>query len=328
MWFKQITCDTCFAVMPEITRHNKYYFADLLYSKSVHGIGDRNVTISNNSLELTVKGKNGFSQIRTSTFSPKNWMTFCCSKCASEFSKINNIVLCFFSEDNQSVSLIHPCLEDFNNVPIPIPEWSEFDWFCQFYDIIDLTSFGTSSTFPEFTIEDVRLTYPSLTTTMALINMINTKEFRTMFYGSYDKQFAEKQKREMLRNVRNLVNEFNTNYGRRAQIDWHIINANNDFLGFIHLTKLYQAIPDEWVLEFGLRPEYEHRGIMTRAIKIVLDWIKSQGCEDVYAISEIFNEKSHSLFGRLNVPVKTSRASMWDEHAGERLMYNYHIKLL
>ena len=157
--------------------------------------------------------------------------------------------------------------------------------------------------------------------------MINTKEFRRMYYGSYEKVFAESQRKDMLLNVDNLLDEYKVQYGRRIQIDWHIISDNDDFVGFIHLTRLYHAMMGEWVIEFGLRPEYEHQGIMTRAVEIVLDWAKDQGCGDIYAISEVFNEKSHAIFNRLNYPVEKTKTSMWDQHAGERLMNYYHIKL-
>lgn len=327
MWFKQITCDTCFSVMPQIDRNNKYYYADILCNNIVHDKTDRRVTINNNCLELTIKGNNRALHINTSTFLPERWMSFCCFNCALKYSRIHNKAMLYFSNENQCVSLVLPNLEDFNNSPIPIPDWSEFDWFCQFYDIIDLSSFGTSSVFPEFMLDNIRLTSPSVSSTVSLINMTSTEKFRTMYYGSYDRLFAERQKNEMLSNVTSLIEEYKCNFGRRAQIDWHLVDLNNTFVGFVHLTKLYPAMPNEWVLEFGLQPEYEHRGIMTRAVKLVLEWAKLQGCEDVYAISEYFNKKSHSIFDRLNVPVETSKEVMWDKHAGERLMYNYHIKL-
>lgn len=327
MWFKQITCDTCFVVMPEINRHNKYYVADILLNDSVRNESNRKVTINNNCLDLIVSGTGGFLHIKTGAFSSDKWMTFCCSQCAFDFSKSNNEALLFFSDENQAVSLIIPNSEDFNNSLIPIPEWSEFDWFCQFYDIIDLTTFGTSSVFPEFAFDNVKLTTPSISSTKSLINMINTKEFRRMYYGSYEKVFAESQRKDMLLDVDNLLDEYKVQYGKRIQIDWHIISDNDDFAGFIHLTRLYHAMMGEWVIEFGLRPEYEHQGIMTRAVEIVLDWAKDQGCGDIYAISEVFNEKSHAIFNRLNYPVEKTKTSMWDKHAGERLMNYYHIKL-
>lgn len=327
MWFKQITCDACFTVMPIIDRANKYYCADILSNKSDYGTIDRSVIINNNCLELTIRRANGSRHIVTSSFLSERWMSFCCFKCALRFSKTNNKAFLFFSNDNQCVSLIFPNLEEYNNSPIPISEWSEFEWFCQFYDIIDLSSFGTSSVFPEFVLDDLRLTFPSESSTISLIEMFSTEEFRTMYYGSYERQYAENQKKKMLSEVSDLVEEYRSNFGRRIRIDWHIISTNNTFIGFVHLTKNYHAMLNEWVLEFGMKPEYEHRGIMTRAVNRVLEWARSQGCEDVYAISEIFNKNSHSIFDRLNYAVETSKTVMWDEHAGERMMNIYHVKL-
>ena len=327
MWFRQITCDACFAVMPIIDRSNKYYCADILSNNSVYGAVGRRVIINNNCLELTIRGTNGLRHIATSSFLSERWMTFCSFQCALRYSKTNNIALLFFSNDNQCVSLIFPNLEEYNNSPIPIPEWSEFEWFCQFYDIIDLSAYGTSSVFPEFVFDDVSLLSPTANSTISLINMMSSKDFRIMFFGSYEQQFVENQREEMLSKVASTIEEYRSNFGRRIQVDWHIISSNNNFVGFVHLTKHYHAMLNQWVLEFGLKPEYEHRGIMTRAVKRILEWAKSQGCVDVYAISEVFNIKSHSVFNRLNLSVESSKEVMWDEHAGERLMNIYHIKL-
>ena len=329
MWFHQITCDTCFTVMTEITRSNRYYFADIVEKVIFCDNNSYNKTerLSDNSLYLHVNG-NGLSyRIKTSSFVPDNWCTFCCMKCAFAYAKKRNKVLMFFDEDLFTLSLIMPDTGGGDEKPILVPEWPEWEWFCQFYDVINLSAFGTNSTFPEFILGDINLLEPTRTSTESLFNMVYAEDFMVMYFGSYERDFAESRKRAALSELDKNTADFQINFGRRAQIDWHIHDMNGIFVGFVHLTKLYHAIPGEWVLEFGLLPTYEHRGIMTRSINEVLTWAKQQGCTDIYAVSEIYNEGSHSIFKKLKYQVEITQNYMSDEHSGFRLMYNYHVSL-
>lgn len=239
-----------------------------------------------------------------------------------EFSRKANIALLDFNESEHSVSLILPELYR----PLLIPQWPEDIWLCRAGNVMDLRAYGFDSAFPELHVDDFKLTFPTRLSTESFKVFGASRDFMIQFRGAYDKAEAD---RLMSANVDDVIEDRRSEFGRRVFIEWHITDAWGNFVGFIHLSKKYKAFLNRWSLEFGLLPSCQHRGIMGRSLSAVLSWAKRQGCTEIYAMSEVFNEKSHAVFVRLSdrYQIHTQQATMSDSCAGNRLMNVYLIKL-
>ena len=328
MWFKQITCDSCYSVIPVIDRHNKYYVSDVIEFKK----DSINVPLP----DFNIKVNSGAHQYcyKTQPLNPEKWLTFCSKECAIEYSSKRNCVLFYFDEDLCTVAFVSPYQKEINaslgkplNSATPDSSIAEWDWFVQFYDVIDLSEYGDCESFPILFAENYQLAEPSIATTKEMGMIISQADFMRLYYGYSDQKLAQEISDSFVYKAQEQLKEFKSKFGRREQIDWHIVDKVGNFVGFIHLTKLYPALIGEWVLEFGLNPQYEGKGIMTNSVISVLNWARKQGCKDVYAISEIFNKGSHSIFRRIPFNVEESIVNMDDQYAGLRNMYNYHIIL-
>lgn len=330
MWFKQVTCDSCFDVMPKITRQNKYYGADIIEVRILDSdlLNNKIERKHDDSLVLFLKTKSRSYKIIIGSFYPDRLVgTFCSIKCALNASKRYNKAFMYFDEHTMMVSLIIPILAEFNNNPIAIPEWPEWEWFCKPYERFDFHSYGTDKTFPEFVFDGIKLLFPSKHSTMSVFNMMSTRNFMIMYFGGYDAEVAEDMKRIALSGTENELERYKREFGARLTIEWHISDYNNNCIGFIHITKLYQGLPNAWVIEFGLLPSYEHKGIMSKSINKVLDWAKKQGCEDIYAFCQADNIKSHAIFRRLNYDIELIRQIRPIPRVGFRELYIFHIRL-
>ena len=331
MWFNQITCDNCFKILTTLGRHNKYYVAEVQDFQS-RPRPQTQYVVGAMSREIRV-GEKTYSYL-TANLDSQKWLTFCCVDCAIIYAHEHNCLLFYFDEQQYSVAYVTPHQAEINTIlgkpkafSIPDESIAEWDWFCQFYDTKDISQYGVSDTFPAMSLTNVNLIQPTARTIKEVGMMVSDQAFMKSYYGYYSEELSQKNRNSFCNSPEKNLAEFNLKYGRRAQIDWHIVDKTNNFVGFIHLTKLSNFMQDEWVLEFGLLPQYESQGIMTQCVLAVLRWAKAEGCQDVYAISEIFNNGSHAIFQKLPYTVEQSVTQMSDQYAGFRRMHFYHIKL-
>lgn len=330
MWFKQITCDGCFNNLVSIGRHNKYYVANVLNFNG-HEICQNRFYADSMKCEISV-GDRTFLYL-LEKLDARKWLTFCCFSCAEKYSKSKNCCLFYYDEQLCSVAYITPHQAEINqmignpNNPILYDKILEWDWFCQFYDTIDLSQYAGNTTFPVLNLREVKLVAPTIYTLKEMAFMISSPTFMKSYFGYFNSDMAEKNKSCYLNNTELNLKELEEAYGRRAKIEWHIVDSYDYFIGFLHLTKLSHYFPDKWVLQFGLKPEFENKGIMTMCLLAALKWAKSEGCSDIYAISEIYNKASYALFQKLPYCVEKTVSIMFDQYAGNREMFVYHITL-
>lgn len=328
MWFKQITCDSCYKVITVIDRHNKYYVSDIIEFKK------NSINTLSSDFNIKVNARTCLYCYKTQPLNSEKWLTFCSKECAIKYSKEKNCVLYYFDEEYCSVAFVLPHQNEINaslrkphNTPNLDSSIAEWDWYSQFYDVADLSEYGNNCHFPTLSIGNYQLVEPSVASIQEMGRVISQADFMRLYYGYYDPTLAMKHRDSFVNKAQDQLFEFKSKFGRRQQIDWHIVDKTGKFIGFVHLTKLYPAFMGEWVLEFGLKSEYEGKGIMTNSVTTILNWARQHGCKDVYAISEIYNKGSHSLFRRIPFNVEESTAKMNDQYAGFRDMYNYHIVL-
>lgn len=177
--------------------------------------------------------------------------------------------------------------------------------------------------FPTLQFGSIKLTETSLRNTSALRKMFSNASFCRSYFGS---DCLEIRNRLNDRSESVYVQEQHYKYIWGREIQWIIEKQNSDFLGFVHITKEYPALPNDWVIEFGIEPESQGQGIMSQVLPIVLEYLKSIGLDQpIFAISESYNHPCHKLFRKLQYYVTETEYEMTDQWAGTRMMKLFTI---
>ena len=338
--FKQMTCDTCYRPLPNIGRHNRYYFCKIEEFKKV----SKNDYIRNQS-KYTNPYEPRFNY-DISTLSPLHDYVYCykfdsypqvdgystwfCSKeCAYEASKHKNCILFYYDENEASVAILTPQLKEINQetkrspyTPLLMTTWPAEQWLQQPKDFNDLSIYGDNTVFPTLSLSKVNLIAPNRAMVSSLRKMFTTPSFARNYFGNSSPAIL-KAIAGMIPD--NYDESAKIDFGRRSEISWFITDKNNSFLGFIHITQKYKALPYKWVLEFGIIPEYHGRGIMSEVLPAVVAFAKREGCDEhIYAVSESYNLACHKLFRKFP-NVQEYKRIMNDQYAGGRMMHIFVI---
>lgn len=331
--FKQMTCDTCYRPLPNIGRHNRYYFCKIEEFERVS---------KSEFLQKQAKYNNPYeprfnydtsewSQIHDYVYCYKlegypkansysTW--FCCKECALEAAIRMNCILFYYDEKDQSVAMITPQQKEINceineppYTPLLMMAWSADQWLQQPKDYHDLSMYGDNSVYPTLSLSKVNLIAPLRTMVPAFKKMFTTPSFVKSYFGN-----ASSDRLQAIVIPDNYDEYAKIDFGRRVEISWFITDKFSNFVGFIHITKKYKALLYKWVLEFGIIPEYQRRGIMSEVLPAILSFAKREGCnEPIYAVSEDFNIACHRLFRKIP-NVQEYRNYMSDQYAGGRMM--------
>ena len=333
-----MTCDTCYRPLPNIGRHNRYYFCkieefervskrDFLQNQKKYNNPHEprfNYDTSKWSLihdYVYCYKLNGYPQANGYS----TW--FCSKECAFEAAVRMNCILFYYDENDQSVAMITPQLKEINleiqeppYTPLLMMSWSANRWLQQPKDYMDLSMYGDNSTYPTLSLSKVNLIAPLRTMVPDFRRMFTTPSFMQSYFGS-----SSPERLKDLSIPDNFDELAKIDFGRRIEISWFITDKVNNFVGFIHITKKYCALPYKWVLEFGVTPKYQRHGIMSEVLPAVISLAKKEGCDEaLYAISEDFNIACHKLFRKLP-NVQEYKQIMTDQYAGSRIMHIFVI---
>lgn len=338
--FKQMTCDTCYRPLPNIGRHNRYYFCKI---EEFERVSKRefvqNQAKYNNPYEPRFNyDTSEWSLLHDYVYcykldnypQKKGYSTwFCSNECALEAAIRMNCILFYYDEKDNSVAMITPQLKEINceiqelpYTPLLMMEWPAEQWFQQPKDYQDLSMYGDNSVYPTLSLSKVNLIVPNKEMVPSLRKMFTTPSFAKSYFGDSSSNIL-KAISEMIPD--NYDESTQIDFGRRAEISWFITDKQNNFVGFIHITQKYKALPYKWVLEFGVRSEYQGRGIMSEVLPAVVAFSRKEGCDEpIYAVSEDFNIACHKLFRKIP-NVQECRSFMNDQYAGGRMMHIFII---
>lgn len=338
--FKQITCDICYRPLPNIGRHNRYYFCKIEAFEKVHKRDFvQNQAKYNNPYEPRFNyDTSEWSQLHDYVYCYKldsypqangysSW--FCSKECALEAAIKMGCILFYYDENDRSVAIITPHLKEINReiqespyTPLLMMEWPVNQWFQQPKDFKDLTMYGSDSIYPTMSLSKVNLIVPNRGMVQSLRKMFTTPSFAKSYFGDSSQTILKDIAKMIPDNYDELAKN---DFGRRTDISWFITDKRNNFVGFIHITYKYQALPYKWVLEFGISPEYQGHGIMTEVLPAVVSFARAEGCDEpIYAASEDFNIACHKLLRKLP-NVQEQQTFMNDQYAGGRLMHIFMI---
>lgn len=334
MWFKQVTCDTCFTPLAEVSRHNKYYFSRILEFKKqsrsefLHNQGKYSEWLNYDTVPY---GGTFVYSYRIDGIGPQNYFSwFCCNKCAVEEAKKTNSILFYYDEKERSVAFVTPhCVEinrsinELDYTPLLIMAWGEENWFMSGDRRKDLRQYGSNTEFPVLKAGVYYLAKPTETLCNAYKALTLEHDFEIDYWGSD----CEELRADIQRKFPKLLDSMRIDFGRRASINWLITDINDNFIGFIEITGKYPAFPGQWTLEFGLVKRYRHKGIMKVCLRRALDWAQQNGCKAILAISEKHNVACHKLLRNLPYNIVEQVDYMSDAFAGYRPMHLFKITL-
>lgn len=335
-----MTCDTCYRPLPNIGRHNRYYFCKIEEFERVSKSEFlRNQTKYNNPYEPRFNYDTSvWSQLHDYVYcykfdnypQPNSYSTwFCSGKCALEAAIHMNCILFYYDENDQSVAMKTPQLKEINceiqeppYTPLLMKDWPADQWFQQPKDFQDLSKYGFNNVYPTLSLSKVNLIVPNRVMVPSLRKMFTTPSFAKSYFGNSSSDIL----RAISKMVPDNYNESaHIDFGRRSEISWFITDKQNKFVGFIHITQKYRTLPYKWVLEFGISTENQGHGIMSEVLPAVVSFARSEGCDEpIYAVSEYFNIACHKLFRKFP-NVQEYKRIMIDEYAGERLMHIFII---
>lgn len=338
--FKQMTCDTCYRPLPNIGRNNRYYFCKIIeFERVSKGEFIQNQGKYNNPYEPRFNyDTSDWSQLHDYVYCYKfdnypqmngysTW--FCSNRCALEASIYMNCILFYYDENDQSVAMITPQLKEINNeiqespyTPLLMMDWPSDRWLQQPRDFQDLSKYGTNNIYPTLSLSIVNLIVPNRDMVPSLRKMFTTPSFAKSYFGNSSPDIL-KAISKMIPD--NYDESAQIDFGRRCEISWFITDKQNNFVGFIHITQKYKALPYKWVLEFGVSTEYQGCGIMSEVLPAVVTFARNEGCDEpIYAVSEDFNIACHKLFRKFP-NVQEYKNIMNDQYAGERMMHIFVI---
>ena len=338
--FKQMTCDTCYRPLPNIGRHNRYYFCKIKeFERVSKSEFIRNLGKYNNPYEPRLNYDiSEWSQLHDYVYCYKfdnypqangysTW--FCSNRCALETAIHTNCILFYYDENDQSVAMITPQLREINYeiqessyTPLLMMDWPADRWLQQPRDFQDLSKYGTNSVYPTLSLSTVNLIVPNREMVPSLRKMFTTPSFAKSYFGNSSSEILEAISKMI---PDNYDESAQIDFGRRSEISWFITDKQNNFIGFIHITQKYKALPYKWVLEFGLSTEYQGHGIMSEVLPAVVSFARDEGCDEpIYAVSEDFNIACHKLFRKFP-NVQECRNFMNDQYAGGRIMHIFII---
>lgn len=338
--FKQMTCDTCYRPLPNIGRHNRYYFCKITeFERVSKSEFIRNQEKYNNPYEPRFNyDTSEWSQLHDYVYCYKfdnypqangysTW--FCSNRCALEAAIHMNCVLFYYDENDKSVAMIPPQLKEINleiqeptYTPLLVMAWPADRWYQQPSDFQDLSKYGTDSVYPTLSLSTVNLIVPNREMVPSLRKMFTTPSFAKSYFGNSSP--------DILKVISKMIPDdydesAQIDFGRRSEISWFITDKQNNFVGFIHITQKYKALPYKWVLEFGVSVEHQGRGIMSEVLPAVVSFVRSEGCdESIYAVSEDFNIACHKLFRKFP-NIQEFKNIMNDQYAGGRMMHIFVI---
>lgn len=235
----------------------------------------------------------------------------------------------YYDENDNSVAMITPQLKEINReiqeppyTPLLMMEWPAEQWFQQPRDFQDLSKYGDNSAYPTLSLSKVNLIVPNRKMVPSLRKMFTTPSFAKNYFGDSSSNIL-KAISEMI--PENYDESAQIDFGRRAEISWFITDKQNNFVGFIHITQKYKALPYKWVLEFGVGTEHQGRGIMSEVLPAVVSFARKEGCDEpIYAVSEDFNVACHKIFRKIS-NVQEYKKIMNDQYAGGRMMRIFTI---
>ena len=338
--FKQMTCDTCFRPLSNIGRHNRYYFCKIEeFERISKNEFQRNQAKYNNPYEPRFNyDTSEWSLLHDYVYCYKmdnypqanGYSTWICSKeCALEAAIRMNCILFYYDENDKSVAMITPQLKEINHeiqeppyTPLLMMAWPADQWFQQPKDFQDLSKYGSNSIYPTLSLTKVNLIVPNRNMVPSLRKMFTTPSFAKSYFGNSSPEIL-KTISEMIPD--NYNESAQIDFGRRAEISWFITDKQYNFIGFIHITQKYKALPYKWVLEFGISAEHQGCGIMSEVLPAVVSFARKEGCDEpIYAVSEDFNIACHKLFRKFQ-NVQEHRNFMNDQYAGGRMMHIFMI---
>lgn len=338
--FKQITCDTCYRPLPNIGRHNRFYFCKIEeFERVSKSEFMRNQTKYSNPYEPRFNYDTSDWSLshdyvycyKLDSYPQENGYStwFCSKECALEAAIYMNCILFYYDENDKSVAMLTPHLKEINYeiqespyTPLLVMEWSVDKWLQQPRDFQDLTRYGSDSVYPTLSLSKVNLIEPKREMIPSLKKMFTTPSFAKNYFGSSSPNIL-KSISEMIHY--HYVESAKIDFGRRVEISWFITDKQNCFVGFIHITQKYKALPNKWVLEFGISPKYQRQGIMSEVLPKVVSFARAEGCnEPIYAVSEDFNIACHKLFRKFP-NIKEKEKIMFDQYSGERMMHLFII---
>lgn len=341
--FKQMTCDTCYRPLANIGRHNRYYFCKIEDFERISKTEFiRNQAKYSNPYEPRFNyDTSECSQLHDYVYCYKfdnypqangysTW--FCSNECALEAAIRMNCILFYYDENDRSVAMITPQLKEINReikespyTPLLMMEWPADQWLQQPKDFQDLSMYGSNNVYPTLSLSKVNLVVPNRKMVSSLRKMFTTPSFAKNYFGNSSSEIM-KAISEMIPD--NYDESAQIDFGRRAEISWFITDKQNCFVGFIHITQKYKALPYKWVLEFGISSEYQGQGIMSEVLPKVVSFARKEGCDEpIYAVSEDFNIACHRLFRKFP-NVQEIEKFMIDQYAGGRMMHIFIIPFL
>ena len=335
-----MTCDTCYRPLPNIGRHNRYYFCKIEEFERV----PKEKFIQNpakycNPYEPRFNyDTSEWSLLHDYVYCYKydkypqsnGYSTrFCSNECALEAAIRMNCILFYYDENDKSVAIIIPHLKEINceiqeppYTPLLIMEWPANQWLQQPSDFRDLSMYGENKVYPILSLPKVNLIAPNREMLSSLRKMFTTPSFAKNYFGTLSPDILK----AILGMIPDNYDESaQIDFGRRAEISWFITDKQNCFVGFIHITQKYKALPYKWVLEFGISSEYQRKGIMSEVLPEVVSFARKEGCDEpIYAVSEDFNIACHKLFHKFP-NVQEYEKFMIDQYAGGRMMHVFII---
>ncbi len=335
-----MTCDTCYKPLVNIGRHNRYYFCKIVEFERIskHDF-IQNQAKYNNPREIRFNyDTSQWSKYHDYVYCYKfdsyptangysTW--FCCKECALQAAVRMNMILFYFDENDNSVAMLVPQLKEINKeieeaplTPLLMMDWPANKWYQQPSDFQDLSKYGLETKFPEISFSKTNLIQPNRMMVPQLQKMFATPSFAKNYFGSSSSSIIERLKNQI---PDNFDESARIDFGRRAEISWYITDKFNNFIGFIHFTQKYPALPYKWVIEFGLIPSQQNKGIMSEIVPELIKWARREGCDEpIYAISEEYNHACHSILRRLP-HTQEFKQIMNDQYAGTRMMHIFVI---
>lgn len=330
-----MTCDYCFLPLEDTGRHNRYYFSKILdFKKLSPREFNANFSYYRDWLKYDTSAFCGGGSVFCYKIEPLHQNSYstwyCCKDCAIKESIRSNSILFYYDEYERSVAFFTPHIHEINraideseNTPLLMMEWSAENWFQQPEDYQNLRQYGSENNYPIFETDICKIIKPNISLFEEYKKLVLQPDFQKDFWGTNGADISNHIKKEFPKWLKSV----DIHFGRRLMIEWFITNKNDDFMGFIHLTCMYPAFPYKWVVEFGLKKEYRGKGLMKNVLTHISNWAKLNGCDEIYAISEEHNVVAHKLIRKLPYLVQEFTKMMSDQFSGCRLMKNFIINL-
>lgn len=332
MWFKQITCDTCYNLLDKKTVDKSF----LIIGYTDHLVLNSDMTYKSYIpySEEYIFNYAGFNKNRPEgklfIYKPNeddmsfNKRTFFCdATCAYDFASKNQVLLFYHDKVLSSVRTISKEMKTINGLLGGDPlrglftAWPVENWVINFPEI-DLKQFNQSGlVVPSFKAGELELKEMTTENAQSFYEIMTEPGFMKDFDAYYNE--SEFVKKYTAADSINHIKAYQLLGKRRTGAMWGL-SINGRTIGFVRIGN-----KNKWMLEFGILRSFRRKGYISKALKAIFEWCKTNGLDEINAVVEQHNHSSLELFKKFNsiaVPMQDT-----NQDGSKRTTLGFTIKL-